>query len=625
MKFRLLSGSPRRRVLSFFSSHACKRSRGKRRRVFERLERRDMLAAAVWNNAAWPVDVSGDSPGNVDPLDVLMIINEINSPAFADPVTRRLPKQVDGLSQVPFVDVSCNGFVDPLDALIVINHINSVGIGSGGAPVTSGGVFSSASCSPQLIEGADFVSQWTKPLIVPSGVSSLEILIEPPQFDSSSQGTIKDAFEIEVVDQDGVPILASIQFDHDSLLNWTEGYEPRSASGVTWETESSSGLITAIINLSQVPVGTALSAQTRLVNNDSDDQSSVVIRGMQFSNRTSNFNAATSPSNLARSEGVDPVDLSQLSDVTSSVRLNYGQTSLSSSNDELIVEAWVTNAGSLGIRDRLVAVVDRFSTLDTDLLHPDGRLPDGRAFLDFTAWLPGDRLTSDQSTLAREIRFRHLSEDRFQYGVRFYALLNAAPSDFTSIPLTEIGAGAEYRYKAQAKDPDGDALRFSLVVAPSNSSIDATTGAVRWNPTNSDLGTTRWIVRATDPDGLFVEQPFDVTVVESLQNRPPNFTTVPVIDALASSGFEIATVPIGNQPVAAAILNGFQGNRLVVANAGDQRIGVYEPSLSDEYAEDFSVSTGEPKPNGLVLRSGIDVNLGLPHFCKLAIATLCSA
>ncbi len=105
-------------------------------------------------------------------------------------------------------------------------------------------------------------------------------------------------------------------------------------------------------------------------------------------------------------------------------------------------------------------------------------------------------------------------------------------------------------------------------------------------------------------------------MVESLQNRPPNFTTTPVLEATASSGFEIATVPIGNQPVAAAILNGFQGNRLVVANAGDQHIGVYKPAQADEYAEEFSVSTGEPKPNDLVLRSGIDVNLGLPPFLQ---------
>ncbi len=256
------------------------------------------------------------------------------------------------------------------------------------------------------------------------------------------------------------------------------------------------------------------------------------------------------------------------------MQLNYGQTTLSLDNEKLIANAWVTNKGSIAVRDRLIAVVDRFSSLDTDLFEPDGRLADGRAFLDLTSWLPSNRLTADQSTLPREIQFLHRGQERFLYGVKFYALINTAPSAFTSNSVTEIGAGSSYRYGAHAIDPEGDELRYSLIVAPSTATIDAATGAIVWNPTESDLGTTRWIVRASDRYGLYAEQRFDVTVVESLQNRPPNFTTEPVLEATASSGFEIATVPIGSQPIAAAILNGVQGNRIVVANAGDQRIGV---------------------------------------------------
>ncbi len=159
------------------------------------------------------------------------IVNEINSRQFAD-ASGRLPKQVEGTTSLPFLDVSCDGFVAPLDALLVINHINSVGSGAGGSPTTLGGVFPSASCSPQLVEGDDFVSQWSKPLVVPDEVSSLEVLIESPKFDTTSQRTIRDAFEIEVFDQSGVSILPSYQFNHEALLNWTEGYEAKMAPGV---------------------------------------------------------------------------------------------------------------------------------------------------------------------------------------------------------------------------------------------------------------------------------------------------------------------------------------------------------------------------------------------------------
>ncbi len=549
MNFRMPHDSPWWRAFSLFPSKACKKGRGarsrkKNRRYLERLERRDLLAAAVWNNVAWPVDVSGNSPGFVSPIDALLIVNEINSREFSDS-SGRLPKRVDGPSAPPYLDVSCDGFVAPLDALLVINHINSVGSGAGGAAATLGGVFPSASCSPQLVEGNNFVSQWAKPLVVPDDVSSLEVMVESPKFDTTSQGTIRDAFEIEIFDESGFSILPPMQFNHETLLNWTEGQEARMAPGVRMET-GTAGLMSVIVDVSNVPVGTALTLQTRLVNNDLDDLSSVIVRGVQFGTHAS----TPTPSSIAvgpiSSESIEPVDLRLLTDVTSSLQLHYGQTTLGLDNEKLIANAWVTNTGSIAVRDRLVAVVDRFSSLDADLFQPDGRLADGRAFLDLTSWLPGS-LTADQSTLPREIQFRHRGQERFLYGVRFYASINAAPSVFTTSAATEIGVGSTFQYAAQAIDPEGDQLRYSLIAAPSAATIDSATGAIRWNPIESDLGSTRWIVRATDPYGLFAEQRFDVTVVESLQNRPPNFTSTPVLEATASSGFEIATVPIGNQ------------------------------------------------------------------------------
>ncbi len=254
-----------------------------------------------------------------------------------------------------------------------------------------------------------------------------------------------------------------------------------------------------------------------------------MIRGVQFGTHPAGPTTAGIISSPMRSDGVDPVDLRQLTDVTWSLQLNYGQTTLSLDNEKLIANAWVTNKGSIAVRDRLIAVVDRFSSLDTDLFEPDGRLADGRAFLDLTAWLPSNRLTADQSTLPREIQFLHRGQERFLYGVKFYALTNTAPSVFTSNSITEIGVGAKYQYGARALDPEGDELRYSLTAAPSTATIDAATGVILWNPIESDVGSTRWIVRATDPYGLYAEQRFDVTVVESLQNRPPNFTTTPVL------------------------------------------------------------------------------------------------
>lgn len=70
---------------------------------------------AFWTNPVSPFDVNNN--GDTDPLDVLIIINEINLNG-----TRSLNPSLD--RSLPFVDVNRNGQIDPLDVLAVINEIN---------------------------------------------------------------------------------------------------------------------------------------------------------------------------------------------------------------------------------------------------------------------------------------------------------------------------------------------------------------------------------------------------------------------------------------------------------------------------------------------------------------------
>ncbi len=68
-----------------------------------------------WQNAVLPVDVNGD--GNVTPLDVLTVINELNASG---------PHALSSGGGVPyFYDVNGDGFLTPTDALQVINYLNS--------------------------------------------------------------------------------------------------------------------------------------------------------------------------------------------------------------------------------------------------------------------------------------------------------------------------------------------------------------------------------------------------------------------------------------------------------------------------------------------------------------------
>lgn len=78
-----------------------------------------------WQNPRDPNDVSDD--GIVVPLDVLKIVNELNSPRFSDPVTRKLPddRPLDDPTAF-YYDVNGDGFCTTNDALRTINFLNGM-------------------------------------------------------------------------------------------------------------------------------------------------------------------------------------------------------------------------------------------------------------------------------------------------------------------------------------------------------------------------------------------------------------------------------------------------------------------------------------------------------------------
>lgn len=77
-----------------------------------------------WHNPGNRLDV--DNSGEVVPLDALLVINELNSPAYS--TNNALPAPVDpNRPPPPLFDVSASGSIEPLDALLVINFLNGVG------------------------------------------------------------------------------------------------------------------------------------------------------------------------------------------------------------------------------------------------------------------------------------------------------------------------------------------------------------------------------------------------------------------------------------------------------------------------------------------------------------------
>lgn len=98
------------------------------------------------------------------------------------------------------------------------------------------------------------------------------------------------------------------------------------------------------------------------------------------------------------------------------------------------------------------------------------------------------------------------------------------PAFVTTAPTT-LTFGQVLRYRALARDPDGDALAFDLVTFPDGMLVDSYTGVVAWRPVLSQVGTHDVTLRVQDGRGGVALQSFQITVIPP--NSPPVINSYP--------------------------------------------------------------------------------------------------
>jgi len=81
----------------------------------------------------------------------------------------------------------------------------------------------------------------------------------------------------------------------------------------------------------------------------------------------------------------------------------------------------------------------------------------------------------------------------------------------TSIPPTSVVKNTQYSYNVDATDP-GDTLTFSLDAAPSDMTINPTSGLILWTPNAGQVGPHSVTVKVTDSGGLSDTQSFIINV-----------------------------------------------------------------------------------------------------------------
>ncbi len=103
------------------------------------------------------------------------------------------------------------------------------------------------------------------------------------------------------------------------------------------------------------------------------------------------------------------------------------------------------------------------------------------------------------------------------------------PPGFTNQPTLTHTTGETYTYDAEAEDPDGDPITFSLREGPSGATLDVATGLLEWDPPTNKRDMTEdfaFVIRVSD--GMFrVDLPFNVSLTYAV-DAPPVITGEPV-------------------------------------------------------------------------------------------------
>jgi Ca2+-binding RTX toxin-like protein len=162
--------------------------------------------------------------------------------------------------------------------------------------------------------------------------------------------------------------------------------------------------------------------------------------------------------------------------------------------------------------------------------------------------------------------FRWVPTQAGAYSITVYVIDNGAPAlrdshvvTITVFPINEaptlnpignksVDEQTRLTFTASATDPNStDTLTFSLIAAPAGATIDSTTGAFSWTPTEAQgTGTYRFAIRVTDngKPNLFDEEEIAVTVGEV--NRAPQL--VPIGDKILNEGVNRTFTVVATDP-----------------------------------------------------------------------------
>ncbi|MCA2577755.1 MAG: tandem-95 repeat protein [Microcystis sp. M41BS1] len=429
----------------------------------------------------------------------------------------------------PLADVNGNGG----------NFVYTVSDGKGGndSQTISFVLIAVSDNSILLREDNIFSKQYQQTISVPVDSSFLSFTYNDLNFDTTDSDSINDAFEVALVDAQGNSLIHTIQPNRDAFFNITENQPSAVASGV-----SIAGM-TVKVNLTGVTPGDA-TLIFRLVNNDSDTQTSVRIRDIQLLAGDGTTAPPVTP-NLKAAAINQIIDFSQLSDINSSLNAEYLRTSFNEDSKTLYADFVVRNQGEYVVDSPLVVAIKSISNPTVQVVGATGITPEGLPYYNLSDLVDSNTLDPDEITQSKTLAFLNPQEVQFTYKLVFLGKLNTAPN-FISDPDIEALINKPYIYDADATDLEGDTLTYSLLTAPNGMTIESDTGKISWTPGTNTVGNYSISVQVNDGRGGIDQQDYTLSVIEPPPNRPPIITSIPIVDARVKQEYQyqaIATDP----------------------------------------------------------------------------------